>query len=263
MRAVWTILVWASIASVAVADDAPSNISWEADEAIFPDGWTRPPFLGQAAPINAAEKPRAERLIKRELAKYPAGLLEKVLQNVYLLDELTFFETQQFSGTASARDVYLVVRSERQGYTDHFVAARFHAEFSTLLLNRYLKQFDQEAWQAVHPEDFAYLGCNSWDGLQAKDGGSVAIDEGAASIAPSKRAEDLELGFLTEYSRSSVENDFNEYAAALFLNQPEFRELARRYAGVAGKRALAIRFYNALDPALTPEYFDQLEPARQ
>ncbi len=63
MRAVWTILILASIALVAVADDAPSNISWEADATIFPHEWTRPPFLGQAAAIDAAEKPRAERLV--------------------------------------------------------------------------------------------------------------------------------------------------------------------------------------------------------
>lgn len=233
---------------------------WQAGPEIFPARWREAPFLAAAQPAPDAERARARRLVERAIAKYPPAMISNTLHRVYILGSLTFFGDHAYSGTASADDVYLVVGSEADGYSDRFVESRFHAEYSTLLLNRYLKHFNQAAWQRVNPRCFRYAGGNSWDRLSGKDGGNVAIDEGKTSLEPSMAAGDLKAGFLTEYSRSGIENDFNEYAAALFMNEPSFRSLARAYSGVAAKRRLAIRFYRAIDPALTERYFDSIRP---
>lgn len=234
-----------------------SLITWEAHSEIFPERWTTEPFNIKAKPIHNLQRTRAVAAVSRAIEKYPDTLIRNTLQRVYVVGELTLYNNQHFAGTASNTAVYLVVQSEKAGYTDRFVESTFHREYSTLLLNLYLKHLDQSAWNQINPRVFRYAGANSWDHPQGQDGGAKSIDEGKASLslAPS---EDLKYGFLTEYSKSSLENDFNEYAAALFLNEPRFGKLTEEHPAVANKRDLAVRFYSLLDPKLTPAYFKKL-----
>ena len=234
-----------------------SLLSCEAHSEIFPEDWTKDPFNARAMPILESQRTRALAAVNRAMDKYPETLVRKTLQRVYLLGELTFYENTHFSGTASNTSLYIVVQPEKEGYTDGFVEATFHREYSTLLLNRYLKYLDQSAWHEVNPPDFQYSGPNSWDYPKGQDGGAMAIEEGKSSLSLELRSEYLNYGFLTEYSKSSLENDFNEYATALFLNDPQFQKLAQEYPAIAKKRDLAIRFYSSIDPNLTPAYFEK------
>jgi len=235
-------------------------ISWSAEPEIFPSSWLGAPFHQAADPIDPAEKARARKIVRRALSKYPASLVSRTIspRKIYVLGELRVYRNLRFSGTASHKAVYLVVGDKSKGYTDEFVESVFHQEYSTLLMNRFLEELDQDAWKAANPEGFAYLGANSWDRLRAKDGGAKAITKsGGAKLLKTDKAR-LKQGFLVRYSTSSLENDVNAYASALFTNTPEFWENVDKHAAIRKKAELAIRFYNRIDPAFTMEFFRNL-----
>jgi len=227
------------------ADGIDTNIiSFSAGPEIFPDAWKASPFFGKTEPADPPNQQRAAAAVMKAIKKYPEALIARTLKHVYIVGAMTFFNDTPYSGTASSSDVYLAVQRESKGYSARFIEARFHAEYSTLLLNLHLKNLDQAAWNKVNPPDFKYIGGNSWNMLHGRDGGAAAIANGKSSLLRAGPT-DLESGFLTEYSKSSLENDFNEYAAAIYLDEPEFAELAAKYPGVAKKRDIAKQFYAA------------------
>ena len=241
-------------------------ISWSSGPEIFPPGWLTAPFYQAARPIDPSRKDRARAIVRRALQKYPASLVAGTIAKgrIYILGEMKVYRSLQFAGTASHKAVYLVVRDKSQGYTDKFIESTFHQEYSTLLMNRYLKHLDRKAWGAVNPEGFAYLGPNSWDRVRGKDGGARAITKTGGAKLLSTDAARLKQGFLVRYSMSSLENDVNGYAAALFANDRSFWTNVEKYPAVRKKALLAIEFYHRIDPAFTREYFQALprRPAR-
>lgn len=253
------------VAGLSRASSTASRLRFEAGPEIFPPSWREAPFLAQATPIDPTQQERVARIVTREIKRYPNTLIERTLTAVYLVGGLQFYGDQSFSGTASAHAVYLVVQDPKLGYTDQHLAKTFHREYSTLLLNRNLDKIDFDAWQRVNPPDFEYLDRNSWDGA-AHDAGSKAIDRGQISLVLSTDPADLQYGFLAQYARSSVENDFNEYAARLFTGSARLWALAEQYPAIAAKCELAVRFYQQLDSTLDAAFFrnlaGQVEPAR-
>ena len=241
-------------------------ISWSSGPEIFPPSWREAPFHQTARPIDPSRKDRARAIVRQAMQKYPAALVARTIAKgrIYILGELKVYRNMQFAGTASHKAVYLVVRDKSQGYTDKFIESTFHQEYSTLLMNRYLKHLDMKAWKAVNPEGFTYLGPNSWDRVRGKDGGARAIMKtGGAKLLSTDTAR-LAQGFLVRYSMSSLENDVNGYAAALFANDRNFWANVEKYPAVRKKADLAIEFYHRIDPVFTREYFRALRrrPAR-
>jgi len=245
-------------------------ISYRADATIFPEPWRRKPFFAEAEPIAEAEKARGRRAVERALARYPKPLLRETIHRIYLVGGLRFYRRHEFAGTANRRDIYLAVPPPEEGYTTRWLIATFHREYSTLLLNRYRGRVDFESWRAASGEDFAYLGSSSWNSSDESDederderqggggGGVRAIEREAISLSPSADESDLKRGFLTQYSKSSIENDFNEYAAWLFLGRPRLWQWAEQYPAVKQKIELTIAFYNELSPSLDRGYFRSL-----
>lgn len=232
-------------------------ISWSSGPKIFPPSWLEAPFYQTSAPIDPSCKERARAIIRRALQKYPAALIARTIANgrIYVLGELKVYRSMQFAGTASHEAIYIVVRDASEGYTDEFIESAFHQEYSTLLMNRYLKRLDMKAWRAVNPKDFAYLGPNSWDRTKGKDGGAQAITKARGGKLMSIDDDRLKEGFLVRYSTSSLENDVNGYAAALFCGGGDFWDNVKKYPAVRKKTDLAIEFYHRLDPAFTQGYF--------
>ena len=50
-----------------------------------------------------------------------------------------------------------MVRDESRGYTDKFVESTFHQEYSTRLMNRFLKDLDLDAWREFKGHVFSKL----------------------------------------------------------------------------------------------------------
>ncbi len=232
-------------------------ISFASGPEVFPKSWLRAPFYQTASPIDPSQKDRARRVISRSLAKYPDAVIKATLgdKSVYALGGLKVYRRMNFGGTASAKAVYVVVQGKSTGYSDKFIESVFHQEYSTLLMNRYLKHLDMKAWKAINPKGFAYLGPNSWDRIRARDGGAKAIDgKGKTNLLATSKTL-LAQGFLVKYSTSSLENDVNGYAAALFANEPSFWANVDKHQTVRKKTELTIKFYNRINPIFTEQYF--------
>lgn len=234
-------------------------VAWSADAEIFPPRWTKAPYFATAKPIDEPLKKRAEAIVVRAMGKYPPQMLKKSIRRVYVVGELSFYKRQRWAGTSSADAIYIVVLPARRGYTDAFVEGTIHHEFSSVLANRYRRQFPQKEWLAANPANFRYLGSSSWERKQGQEGGAKAIDKGEKSTRLSARPDLLKQGFLTPYSRSSLENDFNVIAAHLWTNDTGFWKAVAKYPAIRKKCDLAIQFYGRVDSRLTKTFFRQLK----
>jgi hypothetical protein len=67
-----------------------------------------------------------------------------------------------------------------------------------------------------------------------------------------------EEGFLHEYGKASLEEDFNSFAGRLFSGDAGLWRAIEKYPRVKAKADLAIAFYTRLDPSLTTEFFQSL-----
>ncbi|MBU1241093.1 hypothetical protein KJ865_15370, partial [Myxococcota bacterium] len=178
--------------------------------------------------------------------------------SVFLVSGLRFYGGISYGGTFSRSDVYIVIDAPERGYTDSYVEALFHQEFSSVLLYRHRTRFPLESWRRVNGKGFKYLGTCALEGNRGKDGGAQAIERGVANPGNSRQISDLTRGILTEYSKSTVENDFNHYAGKLFMNDPWFWQMVVKHGGVKSKMELAVLFYSRLDRRMNREWFNKV-----
>lgn len=229
-------------AQTPVQDQAP--ILTSSEPSIFPESWQRPPISASGAALDAGEFERARRVVRRALAKYPEAVQRAHLKHVYVLAELRYSGIVT-SGTNSRTAVYLKVGEPRRGFTDAHIERTFHAEFSSILLRNRPADFDAEAWLAVNPPDFVYLGT-----------GVDAVKQRKAGLTLSDTLH--QEGFLREYSRSTMENDVNGFAAMMFTGDPALWDIASRFPRIRAKLDLMLRFFQKLDPVFDEAYFRAL-----
>src|SRR5690606_16404265 len=124
-----------------------------------------------------------------------------------------------------------------------------HHEMASWLFYRYAEHFDKAAWLQANPPGFEYSG-----GAIAA---AQAIGEGRRRV---DRIEEDQLpsGFVNNYCRVSLDNDFSEVASHLFSNQPRFWAAVEQHDALAQKVRLAIRFYEQVDERYSEEYFRNL-----
>lgn len=238
------VLLQTVAASEGVILESPLRVVTSADATIFPISWQKEPILasGEALPEDQIE--RAKTILSRALKKYPLHVLQKELHAVYALSELRF-NSVVTSGTNSRTSVYLKFGESVKGFTDNHIEGVFHAEFSSILWRNHPKQFDADAWRAVNPPGFKYLG-----------NGVAAVKQKKASTT---LREDLNTqGFLVEYAQSTMENDLNGFAKMLFNGDPELWRAAEKFPKIRRKLDLAIGFYQKLDASLTEPFFRSL-----
>lgn len=216
----------------------PEIIVDDAGPDIFPAVWRAEPVNANARPLDVAEQPRSRDILEQALAKYPSIVVRRHLRKVYVVSRLEYFGIAT-GGTNSRTAVYVANNGK---YRSRSIEEVFHAEFSSILLRNRAKDFDEAAWRAINPPDFAYRG----NGVQA-------IKKGEAG-----QRLDSELnkaGFVIEYAESSLENDFNAIAGRLFMGDDAFWRVAEQYPKVMAKVDLAIAFYAKLDASFTKEKF--------
>lgn len=229
-----------------VLREKPVRIATSASATIFPDSWRGSEIAASALALPEERRDEALRVVDTALAKYPAEVLQAHLRTIYLLRELKYRGVIT-SGTNSRVDVYLKIGSVQEGFTAEHIERVFHAEFSSILFRNRPQFLDQNAWKAANPPTFSYLG----DGVEA-------VKQGKART---KLDEDLNaLGFLSQYTQSTLENDFNAVAARLWTGDPMLRQLAEKYAPLQQKLTLTLRFYHQLHPRLDEAFFRSLVP---
>jgi hypothetical protein len=208
---------------------------------IFPESWLSPEIDAKAEPLHEAEIQRSKLILSRAIGKYPRSVLTSNLKSIYVVHRLQYSGISA-GGTNSRESVYLANRGEREGFTDSYLEGSFHHEFSSILLRNFPMYLDTKAWEKVNGDKFRY----GKSGVAAVQGNRVG-----AAFDPLLNSE----GFLCEYAKSTLENDFNVIAEQLFLGNPKFWSVVDKYPGIKTKTKLVIDFYRKIDRSFSEEYF--------
>jgi len=224
-------------------DDLPPVLT-SADPMMFPHSWRAAPISASGEALSAERLAHATAVLQSAMRKYPSRVLQSHLKGVYALAELRYSAIVA-GGTNSRSHIYLKIGEVAQGFTDQNVEAIFHAEFSSILLRNRKDDFDAAAWLTLNPLEFEYLG----NGVDAVKQHKVGLE---------MRDDLLEQGFLGLYGQSTMENDFNGFAARLFRGDPTLWDKAERFPKIRSKLDLTIRFYQKIDSTLSEAYFRSL-----
>lgn len=210
-------------------------------DEMFPPSWRGEDVRATAVRVDNAEINRSLHLADAAMAKYPSGLLKENLEAVFFVKEMRFYGLR-YGGTNSRSTVYITNRGTVQGFTDRFVLSTFHHELSSILLRNHAEKFDKAAWHAANMRGFRY-----------RSSGMESLKDGTADTKYDHRFH--VDGFLNQYATSSMEEDFNTFAEALFMGDRSFWEIVDRFPRVEQKAHVILAFYGALDPVFTEEHF--------
>lgn len=217
-------------------NELPENriIVYDGTAVIFPAAWLGGKIKAKATAPDSAKMHTDTTAILEGMYKYPASLLEKELGNVYLVGRLRF-SRQYFTGTNSEDDIYIGSDQNKD------IEKTFHHEFSSILLRNHGDMMLEAKWKEISPE---LLSGSS----------AAAVREGLYAVSFDPKL--LEKGYLSPYSLSNWENDFNMYAENIFAGGAAFWKLADSYPKVMAKVKLVIQFYaKQLWSGFTEYYF--------
>ncbi len=232
------------VASVAIADGKTGTrtvIFTGESKVALPESWLSAEIRGQAVPLDSSEERRSRAIVTRAISLYPQSLLDQNLSSVFVVKELWFYGVK-YGGTNSRTSIYIANRGTQQGFTDAFIASTFHHELSSILLRNHPERLDEAAWRDANRA-----------GDQYRKSGTQSLLDGTAETRYS--ANFHVNGFLNQYGTSSVEEDFNTFAEALFSGDDRFWRAVDQFSRVEKKKDLIVAFYQSLDPLFTEEYF--------
>lgn len=202
--------------------------------AYFPSSWLESPTNCQGSQVEIPEAERMVPLIEEFASTYSQSTLHGHLTDIYLLGSLRCYG-KEYGGTNSTSAIYIRVDHASEGYDGHYLLSTLHAEFSSILWRQH--SFPTGEWQAMNPPGFEY------------SNNAVTV-LGQAGITDKPAPELFCGGFLTRYAASDLEDDFNEYAGAIFVESQELCEYRVRCKAIAAKAWLAIEFYKSVDPGI-------------
>lgn len=231
-----------------VIQETPVLIVTSSSSSIFPQSWLSQDINAIAETLRPSEVARSTKIINKAAAKYPGQILGDNLRAIYVLHRLKYCGIST-SGTNSARDIYIANRGKREGFTDDWLESTFHEEFSSILLRNFPQYLDVNSWTKVNPPSFQY---------GASGVAAVASGQDSQIFSSTFNAE----GFLYEYSKATLENDFNSIAAQLFLGNADFWSIVDKHPKIREKTEFVIGFYHKLSPGLSKEFFLRLIPVQ-
>jgi hypothetical protein len=197
----------------------------------FSESRLKPPESAKAKQLELDDVERMIMVIDRFLRAHPKVVIKSNLKDIYLTADLQLYG-KPFGGTNIKSALYINCREGDRSFSDDFVLDTCHHEFSSILMNNY--PFPKDKWARINPPEFKY-GKSGTEMLGKKQ----LLTEGDESC--------LSRGFLTKYSTSTMENDFNVLSGELFVKPKELKQAAEKYDKIAAKRDLAIKFYKSID----------------
>ena len=224
------------------------RIFFQYSPSIFPGNWHESPIDAKAEQLPVYEVRRSTSVIINALAKYPVRILRSNIKAVYFLKAMSFYGLT-YGGTNSRDTLYLANRGDRLGYSDLYIEQTFHHEFSSVLYRNYPSFFDAHAWALAHDKNFLYNDPEEGNGAIRNNKSSQSLDTSLCR-----------LGFLTQYSLSSLENDINTIAQNIFSPSKNFWKLVDEYPLIKKKVGILTDFYHKVDPLFTIDYFRKLNP---
>ena len=177
-------------------------------------------------------------ILHKAFEKYPVGVITEYLKGVYFAAEINE-DGLKYGGTYDPyrRIIYIVDNGNQE---DHSIYA-IHHELSSLMMARH--SFFINPWTDNNPKDFNYL-------LDSNDN----VLEVYRNISLTGTDVDYENGFVTDYGKINLENDFNEYSAMIFTYPDKFKKIMQQYPRVRGKFLVWLKFYQKIDPVFTEAY---------
>lgn len=228
-------LLPAALHTGAFAQDNPEPviICYNGQTAIFPADWLGKPTRARATAAQKDTFGADSTIIETAMGKYTRALLAEELKHVYVTGRLSF-NGQYFSGTNSREDIYIA------GSGNDEIEKTFHHEFSSILLRNHSDMQLEIKWRELSP------GLRNGNSASAVQAGLYRTDFDTSLCAK---------GYLSPYSLSNWENDFNMYAENIFAGGKRFWELTERYPLVKQKMQLVVDFYHKLWPGYTVFFF--------
>ncbi len=195
----------------------------------FPEQWSAPSVAATGQQADLAEVQHFIPIIQEFLSGHPATVVQGNLQHIYILGELVC-GGRNYGSTRFENGIYVVCKSAQEGYTAEFLEQRLHSEFSSLLFTHH--PFPAGQWLALNPPGFRYSGT----------GFEMLRDPQRFDAKESYRTD----GFLLNYSRSSLENDFNMISAWMFTRPGDLNSVCQQYPKIQQKKTLAESFYKSI-----------------
>lgn len=186
---------------------------------------------GRSTQIALEEALRYLPIIETFLNAYPRTLVRYNLKRIVLAKNLEF-EGKGYGGTYSESTIFVTSKGESLGYDDAFLLDLLHAEFSSILLTYYPDLFARKRWLKANEASWNYEG----SGVEML--GTTGLFRQTRSL--------LKRGFLTPYSTSSLENDFNTVTKWLLTRPAALAKLCAKHPRLAKKSRVVRDFYRAL-----------------
>lgn len=195
------------------------------EDMYFPPGSTLERFNSSATELSETDIRRVLPVVRVFLSSYPDRILRRHLGDIYLMQELTM-AGGGWGGTYYKSGIYINCKAgERK------ILSTMYHETSSMLMKNY--RFPTRAWQNINGSEARYIGAQHF--ADGRNRGGASSKQG------------FEMGFLTNYARSSLENDFNVMSEWLFTRFYRLRRLAKEYPKIGEKMELAIDFYKDVD----------------
>jgi len=227
-----------------VDERTKTEIFFSSQDTIFPKHWYGGRINAEAEPLSRLERLRVINILNRGFEKYPDLVIRENIDRVYALKKMRFYGVP-FGGTNVRNTLYICDDEDNPLFTNPYIEAIFHHEFSSVLKRTYSWFFDYEAWESVNPPDFSY-----------GNGGVNAIMNGEASLK--LNPDYYAMGFLTRYSQASLEEDVNVFAQNLFSGDPTFWAVVDQNTRIRRKSRILIGFYQKIDPRFNETYFRKM-----
>lgn len=180
--------------------------------------------------------------IKEGLSKYPVELIKKHLSAVFISGQIKSNGIIA-GGTVLGSWIYVSADQSNRPLPTQIYANTLHHEFSSILMREY--NFPTIRWVLANKSGFKY----------PEDKKMIIM---AASLKSRADPKDAHLwhnaGFVHDYGKSSIMNDFNTYAELAMGDPEKLKQLSRQYPRIRLKTSIFVEFYEGLAPGLG-EYF--------
>ncbi|GEB71801.1 hypothetical protein [Pseudoalteromonas carrageenovora] len=167
--------------------------------------------------------------IESALRVYPEGFISEVIDTIYIAGSITI-EGAAAGGTYGSRWIALSNVAQWNGTKANYENAHrgVHHELSSLIFNN--SPFSVMTWQSLLSRDWKPAKSNF------------------EALTKDELAPDYSAGFLSDYGKTSMGNDFNTYAEFAFAEPEKLRELAATYPVIANKLSVFITAYTQIFP---------------
>jgi hypothetical protein len=228
-------------------ENIDENIIFDVHDGMFPESWYEDPINVKATSLPESERARSKEIVINALEKYPVDVINKNLDKVYIISNMSVYGNDT-GGTFTTFPpiVYINNSNIEKGFTEEWIIGVFDHEFSTILLRKYKKLFDEEAWRALNPESFKYY-------VEAEGKYSDYVgSNNQFDILPKYN----EIVMACGYSTRSFEDDFNMVAQYTMGRNKEFLEAVEEYPKLKEKQYQFMDFYINIDPEFEELFSD-------